>query len=745
MPKDSVNLYLSIQSGSSEHTLVSLTDKTRALDKETQLLKQATEALAKANKPLTEEQVRLQAQMKASQKTVNELQKAYAEQGDELSKLNLDRAIEEHAKLKAELSEVNAQFGANQKTYKEYLETVRKGTLSDTGGGGSGASSSDSLSLKNMAKGLVIGQVGQMFSSSLGGLGQAVLTSMIGTPEASLISDALSNAISGGAAGAMFGPWGIAAGAALGGLSGLISGGTKIFEAKDDAFKDYYGGLYNDVKGQSGEMVGAGSTLASGRQTDRISFTTMFGDEQTAKEYLKNLVSMSNHTPFLYDDLVAMSKTLATYGYSPDEGSEDYILDALQTIGDTGAALGMGTGDMTAVAQALGRMKSSDKTTLEYLNILNDRGIGAVGMLAQAKGVDQGKIYEMISKGQISGSETVDIITEALRDAYTGTMEDQSKTFAGISSTLEGLEQELQNAGGDAYNELRQSGKSEMVAAYDGALGDAIKEINAVVGENQARKENLQDQYMREVLDMVLRGNQGSLWSTFDQDQQNALTEMSQEFARWSQQYEESGRTDEEAGAQMESLYEQAQVLGQAYFDNSDLMKTLHDVEEDEVEAIRQNTAGLEQAYTATYNLSQVMSRGLIVHSVGGYTSTAPTPNELADAEATVAAWRADPDSVTPEQMSAAQNALADSAAAARRNAFGLDRVPYDDYPALLHEGERVLTAAEARAQDAGNVQPLAITITGNSFTGTPEDMAYELAQIILQRLTEAGIAAAPK
>ena len=35
-----------------------------------------------------------------------------------------------------------------------------------------------------------------------------------------------------------------------------------------------------------------------------------------------------------------------------------------------------------------------------------------------------------------------------------------------------------------------------------------------------------------------------------------------------------------------------------------------------------------------------------------------------------------------------------------RRNAFGLDRVPYDDFPALLHEGERVLTAQEAWAQD---------------------------------------------
>ena len=34
--------------------------------------------------------------------------------------------------------------------------------------------------------------------------------------------------------------------------------------------------------------------------------------------------------------------------------------------------------------------------------------------------------------------------------------------------------------------------------------------------------------------------------------------------------------------------------------------------------------------------------------------------------------------------------------------AFGLERVPYDNYPALLHAGERVLTAREARNQDQG-------------------------------------------
>ena len=42
-------------------------------------------------------------------------------------------------------------------------------------------------------------------------------------------------------------------------------------------------------------------------------------------------------------------------------------------------------------------------------------------------------------------------------------------------------------------------------------------------------------------------------------------------------------------------------------------------------------------------------------------------------------------------------------AANPRAHAYGLERVPYDNYPALLHEGERVLTAAEARSESRGS------------------------------------------
>ncbi len=725
MPNESLSVYLTAKDGMSP-VLASITDKTKALDKESQELQQTFEALQKANKGLIERKTELKRKLKEVNEEVKEARKNFKELGDEASSDAYQTAQMNQQKLRDEIAATNKALQENQKIYKENIETIRKGDLEGQG-----------TSLSDMAKGIFAGQIGQMFSASLGGLGQSVLTSAIGTPEASLVSDMLSSAISGGTAGAMFGIPGIIAGAVLGGVSGLVSGGTKIFEAKDDAFKDYYGGLYGDVKDRSGEMVESGTSIAAGREKDRISFRTLFGDGETADAYLDELVDLANHTPFLYGDLTAMSKTLATYGYSGRAGDKDYMLDTLRAIGDAGAALGMETSDMTAVAQALGRMKSSDKTTLEYLNILNDRGVGAVGYLADAYGVSQGDMYGMISKGQISGTEAVEIITAALRDAYAGAMEEQSRTFSGVTSTLEGLEQELENAGGDAYNSLRAVGQNAMVDAYGGELGDAIKEINAVMGENQARRENLQDQYMRETLDAVLNGNQGKV---FTAEQNAELAELSARYTEMKARYEASGGGDAEAGAEMESLYEQAQALGQAYFDNSEFVKKLNDTELDEIQAIRDNTAGLENASQASYQLSQELSKGMAVRLIKenyGAAIAEGKGGELPEL-ATVGGHVG----LAEEK----QEGYYGYNGIWHPHAFGLDRAPYDGYPALLHEGERVLTASQARAQDAGGgAGSIQLTVTGNSFTGTGEEMADQLWSIIIGRLEQAAAAAAPK
>ena len=721
MPKESLNIYLTATDQISP-VLASLTDKTRALDKESQELQQTYEALQKANRGLIERKTELQKKLQEVNEEVKEARKQFKELGDEASSDAYIKAQERQAKLRNEISATTKSLQENQKIYKENIETIRKNDV-----GGAGASLSDVMAGLN---------IGEELSSLALTVSGALASSALGSDMGDIVSKSLGSAISGGAAGAMFGLPGIALGTALGGVSGLISGGTKIFEAKDDAFKDYYGGLYDDVKSRSGEMVDAGTSLASTRETNRISFTTLFdGDEDRARSYLEDLTDMANSTPFLYDDLVSMSKTLATYGYD-----DSNILPLLRTIGDAGAALGMGTSDMNSVAQALGRMKSSDKATLEYLNILNDRGIGAVGMLAEAKGVSQGDMYGMISKGQISGTEAVEIITAALsrgkeEGGYAGSMYEQSQTFAGISSTLEGLQQNLNALGGEGYNTLRQEGKEAEVNALSGELGDAIGEINAIMGENQARRENLQDQYMREVLDAVLNGGQGGLWDKFSEEQRNTLAKMNQDYAELKERYDESGGTDWEAGAELEALYEEAQGLGKAYFDNSAEVKRLNEIEEDEIAAIRENTAGLTEATQASYRLSQQLSKGrgaVYLQDAARYASREDYARRGREENALSSRGH------ITERRDLQGN---------RAHAYGLDRVPYDDYPALLHEGERVLTAGQARAQDAAQDArgPIQLTITGNSFTGTPEEMADQLAEIIVRRLEQAAIAAAPK
>lgn len=105
MPKDSLNIYLTATDGMSP-VLASITDKTKALDKETQHLQQTTNAFTKANQSLLEKQTKLQSEYDSSKKHLKDCQKAYDEYQDELSRANLDNAIKEHASVTYLLSPI---------------------------------------------------------------------------------------------------------------------------------------------------------------------------------------------------------------------------------------------------------------------------------------------------------------------------------------------------------------------------------------------------------------------------------------------------------------------------------------------------------------------------------------------------------------------------------------------------------------------------------------------------------------
>ncbi len=501
--------------------------------------------------------------------------------------------------------------------------------------------------------------------------------SMLGSNGGNVFSSALSSAISGAAIGSMIPGIGTAVGAVAGGLVGMASGSVQNWSKKDDAFKSYVQNAVEEQLNEQTTSLTSGSALAASRETDQISFATLFKGEDKAKQYLADLVQMANTTPFLYDDLTAMSKTLATYGY--DENS---ILPVLQTIGDAGAALGQSTSDMNSVATAIGRMKSSNKTTLEYLNILNDRGIGAVGMLANAYGVDQGEVYSMISKGQIAGQDAARIILDALTDSFAGSMERQSKTFSGITSTIEGLRQELDNAMGEGYNETRMAGLQAEREWLEGDSGQEMQEAYQAIGAWKASLENAKEQYIRDAVN-------------------EAMSSDAYKAA------EAEGNA-----AEMGRIIMKAKIDGMNQYNANEGKDEVLAQELSLIDSVREDTSLNDSYWDAGYTLGLSFSKGRAAGMMGsgsGETSASASPSRMLQG-------------VTLPSGSS--------------YAVGIDYVPYDNFPALLHQGERVQTAEEARSGGSGT----SIQIVMNG-TVIREDADVErVASALLERMELAGM-----
>lgn len=639
-------------------------DAVKSMAKTTRAFTKDVDSLEEGLYALNKNKYTLKLDVKKAQQALKEAEKQFEKTGDaadglkmELAQANYDNAVRN----------LNVVAKAARDTEKEISKLENR---SGSGGGGGAANFG-----KSIVQALAISGISDSAKQLLSQGATTLAGSAFGSEGGMLISNALSMATSGASAGFMVaGPVGALIGAGFGSLVGLGSGALQSYESRDSSFKSY---VQEAVQGQLDEQADSltsGSALAASRETDRISFSTLFKSEEKAKQYLADLVQMANTTPFLYDDLTAMSKTLATYGY--DDTS---ILPVLQTIGDAGAALGQSTSDMNAVATAIGRMKSSNKTTLEYLNILNDRGIGAVGMLADAYGVDQGTVYSMISKGKIAGQDAARIILDALTESFSGSMEAQSKTFSGITSTIEGLQQELDNAMGEGYNATRMQGLEAQKDWLGGESGQEMQEAYKAIGAWKASLENAKEQYIRDAVNAAM---------------------SSEEY-----------KTAEAEGdaAEMGRIIMKAKIDGMNEYNANEGKDEVLAQELSLIDSVRGDTALNDSYWDAGYTLGQEFSKGRAAGMSDNLGAFAPdTINTGYTKHRTV-----------------------------HQRAVGIDYVPYDNFPALLHQGERVQTAVEARSEKNG-VGGVQIIMNG---TVIREDADIDrVAQALLQRMEMAGM-----
>ena len=677
--------------------------------------KQDVEGLQKQLDILQRTKVQLKnIDLKQARSQVDDMRRALEELGDtateterQTAQANFDAAVQNYNNVANQLDLVSRRARQTQKDLLNTTDAISKADnrASSVSSGGSMLAALGRAGLLSMAGDVALDA------------GNLLIGSAFGSETGGALSSGISGALSGAAMGSLGGPIAAAIGAAVGGGLGLIQGGVQAASSRDEAFKSYYSGLYEQGQTESEETLTSGSATAAQRELDAIAFERLLG-EGIGEQFLQDLRVLAAKTPMEYDDLTTMSRALSTgFGDRPER-----MLELMTAIGDAGSAVGVTASDMSLMAQAMSRMNSSGKATLEYLNILQERGVNVIGMLADAYGKTQGEIYDMISKGSINGQDAVDIIQRGMETQYGGAMETMAGTFEGLTSTLSDAMTEIEAARGEGYNAMASQGLQADVDAYGGALGEALAQANSIIGEGQAIAENLARQYDREALEAVTLGKDTTVYS---EEQADRLREMHSQYTDLVDQYQTATEEDKAViAAQIDALMQEAEAMAESASDASDMSEQLHDVNLDLIAAIRQNTAAIESApWLHSYEESQEQSKGR-----GSVLEEAP-------------------EGVPTSEYSTSQSSLLEDLENVENmmpHAAGLRRVPYDGYAALLHRDERVLTASQAREEDRGNSgSGIVIYVTGNTFgAGMDEEAVAEAIANAAMRKLLAGFRA---
>ncbi len=582
---------------------------------------------------------------------------------------------------------------ANYDNIKRNLDLVTRAArdterqLTKTGEAGRNAGGGVQSGVGAMVSAIATSGIGDMVGDLALSAGSYVAGSALGSAGGTIAGSALQSAASGAAIGTMIGGPGVGTlvGALAGGALGALTGGLQVAESRDDAFKTY---VQDAVEGQLEEMDSirsSGSVTAGQREQDQIAFAQRFGSTESAQDFLDAVRAMAVNTNYTYDEITGYSKSLLN-SYSAQE-----TLGVLQDLSDATAGLNLDSSGVSMFIAGLSRMRTTDKVTQEYLNYFSERGLDVYDALSRSTGADKSQIAGMVTAGSISGTDAAQAILDYIQEEFGGLSEKLASTYDAMVDNLGDAEDNLNARMGEGYNEARKAG---LQAQMDWMESDELGEAYEAIGAWKAELENAKERYIREAVDEAL---------------------SSEEY--------QTAQAEGDA-AEMGRIIMQAKIDGMNEYNANEGKDEVLAQELSLIESVRDDTALNSAYWDAGYALGQEFSKGLA--AAGRENATNDTrPENYRD--------------FLPAQYRGLAESY-DTTPSASGYAVGLNYVPYDNFPALLHQGERVLTASQARQMDQGGGSGgIIINMSG---TVIREDADIErLAQAFYTRLVQARTA----
>ncbi|BAK99211.1 hypothetical protein OBV_20130 [Oscillibacter valericigenes Sjm18-20] len=687
-------------------SMKSMLGNSQALSKEFEDLQRKVGQLSQKNDAFNKSFASVSTQALEAKKALKEAEDAFKKTGTEESRLNFENAKKQYKDLTDAAKSYEEASKDTRKSIRETQEDIRK-----LGNSSASSSGSDSQSV-DMLYGLAKAGLGKMVGDTAQQAAQYYISSAYSSEMGNVLSGALGSAITGAAIGSIIPGVGTAVGGAIGAATGAIGGVVQDLQEQDSYMQAYAGTLTETTDSTSSTRSTSSSATAAKREQDTLSYGTLLGSDKAATQVLGDIKTMANVTPYIYDDLTGIGKTLMVYG-----DTQDNIFTHLTDIGDTGAALGMSTSDMDSVAQILGYISSSDTLDSAKLRQLRLKGISANQMLADYYGVSSTKLSSMISKGKISGSDAADILYQELAKNYGGMMAAQAETFTGKTSTVEGLQQNIENAQGDSYNSSRMNGLQQQTDWLSGSAGEALSSAYAMIGQGEATRDNREEQLYRDVMSGVLEGKTPS--SETDAGVADQIAELRTAYLNAQEEF--SNGDTEQAGADMKTVIENAQNLASVSSDVDDKMD-IWDKQAEDTATYAGSISSTLEAYKDKWSLAQIKSWG-ILHYTGDNDGFDPATMDANDYDPITDTYG--------NHQGPTTNRGAWNADYIGSKGFGMRRVSQTGLY-LLHQDETVKTAAESRAEDGDKGQ---ILITGNEFHVRQESDIPAIASELLRQI----------
>lgn len=632
-------------------TVKEMSKVTKAFDKDVGKMEKTLTALSKTKVSLRMDLSKAKSELKAAEKQFDATKSAADRLTLEMAQVNYDNVVRN----------LNAVTKAARDTEKAISKTENSAGSS---GGGIGAASS-------IVSAIAASGIGNMVGDLALNVGTSVAGSIGGDNAGTVVSSMLSSAATGAAMGSILPGIGTAVGAAIGAAVGGVSGGLQIFEKKDDAFKSYVQDAYDTVVGEQETSLTSGSSIAGSREQTQMAFAQKLGGDPAANAYLDQVKAMAKNTNYTYDEITGYSKLLLnTYDTTK-------TLSVLQSLSDASAGLNLNSSDVNMFISGLSRMRTTGKTTQEYLNYFSERGVDVYQALANSTGADKSQIAEMVTEGKIAGADAAEAILTYINQTYGGLSEKLATTYDAMVDNLGDFQADMDAAMGEGYNEARKIGLQAQMDWMSGESGEAVEEANRAIGAWKADLENSKEEFIRKAVDAMMFENE---------DYQKAKAEGD--------------------ATEMGKLIMQAKVQGMNEYNASEGAQLALEAEMSLVETIRNDTVLNQSYWDAGYEKGQEFTKGMAAARAANY------------------------DSFYYDAM------IDDPFITNKGYATGIDYVPYDNFPALLHQGERVQTAVEARSERS---EP-SVVISGNNFMIREDADVDRVAAALLQKMQLAGM-----